>query len=92
MHSLAVPDVIRGLTPMLEVLLTVPSGTRFGARTTALIAPGVSYAGTGWELAVEALLPATRATGRGVGVTVQFHLSLDFVFADTIGRPLFSVP
>ena len=58
----------------------------------ALIAPGLSYAGAGWELAIEGLVPARRATGRGVGVRAQFHLSLDFVAAETIGRPLFSAP
>jgi hypothetical protein len=84
------PELVRGLTPMTEFQLAIPSGRSFGARTTFQIAPGVSYAGEGWELAVEALLPATRATGRGVGVIAQFHLSLDYVAAETIGRPLFS--
>jgi len=56
-----------------------------------LIAPGVSYAGEGWEFAVEALVPATSATGSGVGVTAQLHLALDFLFADTpLGRPIFA--
>jgi len=80
------------LTPMTEVLFTTPARRSFGTRTTALIAPGLSYAGAGWELAIEGLVPASRATGRGVGVIAQFHLSLDFVAAETIGRPLFSAP
>ena len=66
--------------------------TSFGARTTVLFAPGVSYAGPGWELAAEVLIPVTRATGRGIGAIAQFHLSLDYLFAETIGRPLFSPP
>jgi hypothetical protein len=87
------PEFIRRMTPMTEVLFTVPVGRSFGARTTALIAPGISYAGEGWEFAVEALLPATHATGNGLGVTAQLHLALDFLFADSIiGRPLFSGP
>ncbi len=91
-QSLDLPEVVRGLTPMTEVLFTTPGGRSFGTRTTALIAPGLSYAGAGWELAIEGLVPASRATGRGVGVIAQFHLSLDFVAAETIGRPLFSAP
>jgi hypothetical protein len=91
-QSLDLPDFVRGLTPMTEMLLTIPGGRSFGARTTALIAPGISYAGEGWELAIEGLVPANRASGRGVGAIAQFHLSLDFVFAETIGRPLFSAP
>jgi hypothetical protein len=91
-QSFDLPELVRGLTPMTEVSITVPSGQSFGARTTALIAPGVSYAGEGWELAIEGLVPASRATGKGIGVTAQFHLSLDFVAPETIGRPLFSAP
>jgi len=89
-QSFGLPELVRGMTPMTEFWLTVPGGESFGARTTALFAPGVSYAGEGWELAIEALIPATRATGRGIGVIAQFHLSLDYLAPETIGRPLFS--
>jgi len=91
-QSLDLPDYVRGLTPMTEVSFTTPAGRSFGMRTTALIAPGLSYAGAGWELAIEGLVPASRATGRGGGVIAQFHLSLDFVAPETVGRPLFSAP
>jgi len=91
-QSLDLPEFVRGLTPMTEVLFTIPAGRSLGARTTALIAPGLSYAGTGWEFAIEGLVPASGATGRGIGAIAQFHLSLDFVAAETIGRPLFSAP
>jgi hypothetical protein len=89
-QSLDLPEFVRGLTPMTEIQFTAPAGRSFGARTTALIAPGISYAGAGWELAIEGLVPATRATGRGAGVIAQFHLSLDYIAPETIGRPLFS--
>jgi hypothetical protein len=90
-ESLDLPDVIRKMTPMTEVLITSPVGRSYGSRTTVLIAPGVSYAGEGWEFAVEALVPATSATGSGVGVTAQLHLALDYLFADSIlGKPLFA--
>ena len=91
-QSFPLPAFLRGLTPIAEVQLQVPSGPSFGARTTVLIAPGVSYAGPGWELAAEALIPASRATGRGVGLIAQLHLSLDYLLPDTIGRPLFAAP
>jgi hypothetical protein len=91
-RSFDLPDIVRQMTPMTEVLFTSPVGRSYGARTTALIAPGVSYSGEGWELAVEALIPATRATGSGVGVTAQLHVALDFFLSDSIGKPLFSNP
>ena len=91
-QSFDLPDIIRSLTQMTEFVFSAPAGKSFDARTKALFGPGVSYAGEGWELAVEALVPMTRATGRGVGFTAQLHLSLDFLAPDTIGKPLFSSP
>lgn len=92
-QSFDLPDVVRHVTPITEMQFTSPVGRSYGARTTALFAPGLSYAGEGWEFAVEAQLPATRATVSGVGVTAQLHLALDFLFADSIvGKPLFSNP
>jgi hypothetical protein len=87
-QSVDLPELYRGMTPMTEVLITSPAGRSFGARTTVLIAPGVNFAGEGWEFIVEALVPATRATAGGAGVRAQLHLALDFLFPDTIGRPL----
>ena len=89
-QSFDLPEIVRNLTPITEFIFATPAGTSFGQRTTALFAPGVSYAGEGYEIAIEALIPASRATGRGVGVTAQLHLSFDFLAPDTIGKPLFS--
>lgn len=91
-QSFDLPEIVRGLTPMTEFVFSTPTGKSFGARTTALFGPGVTYAGEGYEIAVEALIPATRATGRGIGVTAQLHLALDFLLPDSLGRPLFSAP
>jgi hypothetical protein len=84
------PDLIHGLTPITELFVTAPAGQTHGTANTALIAPGVSYAGEGWQFGIEAMIPMTRATGKGVGVTAQFHMWLDYFFPNGIGRPLFS--
>ena len=70
--------------------MTGPAGRSYGTRTTALIAPGITYAGEGWEFLIEALVPATRATGEGVGVRAQLYLMLDFMSPQIFGRPLFA--
>jgi hypothetical protein len=90
-QSSDLPDPVRGLTPMTELLTTTPAGRGYGARTTVMVAPGLSYAGEGWEFVVEALVPATRAAGGGAGVRAQLHLVLDFLLPNTIGRPLFAL-
>ena len=75
---------------MTEVLFNAPAGPSYGRHTTNLVAPGVSYSeGTGWELAIEAMIPTTRATGSGVGVIAQLVLQLDYLLPDSVlGRPL----
>jgi hypothetical protein len=45
-----------------------------------------------WQFGIEAMIPMTRATGRGLGVTAQFHVWLDYLFPNSIGRPVFSLP
>jgi hypothetical protein len=91
-RALNLPDPIRGLTPITELFLTTPAGQNHGTPNTALIAPGVTYAGEGWQIGIEAMIPMTRATGRGVGVTAQFHVWFDYLFPNSIGRPVFSSP
>lgn len=89
-QAFALPNFVRAVTPITEMLVTTPLGSSYGARTNITVAPGAVYAGQGWEAGVEALIPATRATGRGVGVIAQLHVSLDYFFSETIGKPLFS--
>jgi hypothetical protein len=91
-QSFDLPDFMRHMTPITEVALTSPIGRSYGARPTQLIAPGVSYAGEGWEVAVEAQVPGSRATGTGVGVTAQLTFALDFLLPSTIGKTLFGGP
>jgi hypothetical protein len=83
------PDPVRAMTPMVETFVTTPAGAGRGV-TSAVLGPGISYAGAGWEFGIEAMLPLTRAAGRGVGVTAQLHIALDYVFPESIGRPLLS--
>ncbi|HXQ68746.1 MAG TPA: hypothetical protein VN980_19430 [Alphaproteobacteria bacterium] len=90
-ESVALPALIRDMTPMVEILFTAPSGNSYGKKAQLSIAPGVSYAGEGWELGIEALVPATRATGVGLGVAAQLHFALDYLFAGSLlGMPIFS--
>ncbi|MDB5362734.1 MAG: hypothetical protein JWO51_4031 [Rhodospirillales bacterium] len=85
----ALPDWVAKLTPMLEVWTTTPVQHRTGAATTVLFGPGLGYASEGWEIGVEALLPATRGTGQGAGATLQLHLALDYLTPGLLGRPIF---
>jgi hypothetical protein len=82
------PDLLRGMTPIVETLVVTPTRNRGGSTTAVIVAPGVAYSGQGWQFAIEARVPANSAAGSGVGVLAQFSLSLDYFFPDSLGRPL----
>jgi hypothetical protein len=84
------PDLVRGLTPLVETLVVAPTRNRGGSTTAVIVAPGLAYLGEGWQFGIEARVPANHAAGTGVGVLAQFSLSLDYFFPDSIGRPLFA--
>ena len=84
------PDLLRGMTPIVETLVVTPTRNRGGSTTSVIVAPGVAYSGQGWQFAIEARVPANSAAGSGVGVLAQFSLSLDYFFPDSLGRPLFA--
>jgi hypothetical protein len=89
-RSFDMPDILRGMTPLVETFVTTATRNRGGDRTSVVFGPGVNYAGEGWEFIIEALVPAGLPAGRGLGVAAQFNLSLDYFFPDSIGKPIFS--
>lgn len=84
------PSLIGRLTPLMEVTWSSPSGTPGagvgGAAWT--IAPGVLYSGDWYQFGIEALIPANRTAGTNVGVIAQFHVFLDDIFPNTLGKPI----
>src|SRR5271165_4593968 len=88
-RSFDLPDVLRGMTPLVETFVTTATRNRGGDRTSVVFGPGFNYSREGWEFIIEALVPAGRGAGNGLGVAAQFNLSLDCFFPDTIGKPLF---
>jgi len=89
-RALDLPDLVRGMTPIVETLVGTPTRNRAGATTAVIVAPGIAYSGEGWQFGIEARVPANRAAGTGAGVLAQFTVSLDYFFPDSIGKPLFS--
>jgi hypothetical protein len=61
-----------------------------GSVTTGIIAPGLIWAGQHYQLGAELLVPyGNSAQGHGVGGVLQFHLYLDDLFPNSIGKPIF---
>jgi hypothetical protein len=85
------PPILRGMTPITEVMYTTAVGRNYGQESKLVVAPGISYTqGSGWEFGIEALIPGTNGAGHGVGVIAQFVVQLDYLLPDSIlGRPIF---
>ena len=62
-------------------------GTR--SLPTGYFQPGAVYITDKWQVAPEAMIPMTGATGHGVGVIGSLDFYLDDIFPDTLGRPIF---
>jgi hypothetical protein len=85
--ALDIPDFMNHLMPLVEVSMSSPDR----GPTIGQIAPGVIYLANTYQIGVEALIPADRASRQlqGTGFIVQFHLFTDDLAYDTpIGRPL----
>lgn len=58
-------------------------------QTTGTVNPGIVWAGKYMELGVAAQIPINSRTGNNVGVLALFHLFIDDLFSNSIGRPIF---
>jgi hypothetical protein len=88
--DLGLPDFINHLIPIVEAQFSTPVANNFGNSnaTTGTINPGAIWVGTYYQVGLEALIPANRESGTGVGFIAQLHLYLDDIFPDTLGQPL----
>jgi hypothetical protein len=83
------PDFVGRLIPLVEFTYTLPTTTSGAAARRGTLAPGLIHAGDGYQLAAEALVPLTRATGVHAGFVVQLNLSLGWLGWAALARPLF---
>jgi hypothetical protein len=87
--DLGLPEFIGRLTPLVEFAYTSPATRSNGVRTQGTIAPGLIYSGDSFQLAAEALIPATRRSNVSAGFIVQLHFFLDDIFPNSLGKPIF---
>lgn len=85
--ALNLPAFVDRLVPLVEISMTTPPH----GPTTGTIAPGILYEADTWQGGIEAIVPASTATRQtqGTGFIVQFHLFLDDVLPNSLGKPLF---
>ncbi|MBV9758326.1 MAG: hypothetical protein JO047_14860 [Alphaproteobacteria bacterium] len=77
------------LIPLVEVTWSSPAGRPSVQPTTWTVAPGVIYMADWYQVGIEALIPGNKAAGSNVGVLALFHVFLDDVLPNSLGRPIF---
>ena len=82
------PNGFNRLTPLVEFRFTTPVTDRYGEKTIGTINPGIIWSGQSMQFGIEAIIPATKASGKNVGIIAQLHFYLDDLFPNSIGRPL----
>jgi len=82
------PPFVAHLTPIVEFSFSTPTDAG-GGFTTGTINPGLIWSGQYTQVAVEAVIPANRASGNAVGVIAQLHFYIDDIFPHSLGRPIF---
>jgi hypothetical protein len=87
---LDLPPIIGGLIPLVEADWYSPaSGPASGNPSTLTFGVGAIYLGDTYQVGLEALIPGNKAAGHNVGFTVQFHVFLDDLLPNSLGRPIF---
>lgn len=81
------PGFMRRFIPIVECVFQVPITGEAGRQES--LAPGLIYAGDGYQLAAEALVPLTRASGDHVGFIAQLNISLERFGVGVLAEPVF---
>ncbi len=83
-------DFLKHLVPIVEFAFQTPiyNGAVAGQTTTGYFQPGVIYEADKWQIALEAMVPMTAATGHGVGVISSLDFYLDDI-PNRIDEPIF---
>ncbi len=88
MRDVGLPGFLGHLIPLVEVAYSSPASAPSNLGTQLVVAPGVLYESSSYQVGVEALIPANRASGSNVGVIAQFHVFFDDLFPNSLGKPL----
>jgi hypothetical protein len=79
------PHFLQPFLPIVECSFALPT---HGGGQKELLSPGLIYAGDGFQLAAEALIPLSRASGTHAGFIAQLNISLETLGVPALARPL----
>ena len=87
-HEMSAPGFFRHLVPLVEVAWSSPATSPSNQGTQIVVAPGAISINRAFQVGLEALIPANKATGTNVGAVLQIHLFLDDLLPHSLGKPI----
>ncbi|MGH7995955.1 MAG: hypothetical protein ACREFX_06350 [Opitutaceae bacterium] len=78
---------LKNLIPVVEFAFDTPLH-QDGAATTGTINPGVLWEARTVQIGAEAIIPANRQSGSGVGLVFQVHFFIDDLLPGVFGHPI----
>jgi hypothetical protein len=82
------PPLFAHAIPIVEFTWVSPGTSPSDIQTAWTMAPGVIWMADWYQVGVEALVPLNKAAGTNVGVVAQFHVFLDDLLPNTLGKPI----
>jgi hypothetical protein len=82
------PSYLTKLTPIVEFAYAKAVGPSYGVLASLIVAPGFIYSYRGMDFGLEAMIPASRASGTHVGFIASAHIPLATICPSLFGRPL----
>jgi hypothetical protein len=87
--DVGLPTPMNRMIAVVEFPMETCLSSECNGQTTGTVNPGIVWAGKYVELGLAAQIPLNSRTGNHVGVLALFHLFIDDLFPNSIGKPLF---
>lgn len=87
--DVGLPAPLNRMIVVVEFPMETCLSSECNGQTTGTVNPGIVWAGKYVEVGAAAQIPLNSRTGNHVGVLALFHLFVDDLFPNSLGRPLF---
>lgn len=77
------------MIPLVEVAMESPINRGHEGEVKGIVAPGIVWFGKYVQLGLAAQVPVNDRTGDNIGFLAQFHVFIDDVFPNSLGKPIF---
>lgn len=88
-RDVGLPAPLDRMVPLVELALETCISDDCDGETAGTVNPGIIWLGKYIQLGIEAQIPLNDRTGDNVGFLAQFHVFVDDLMPNSLGRPIF---